>query len=130
LSGLDNKQIHIKVFFPFIKARRVQLEQNPSLIAEAEARQQELVKRTDELDTLREQARELADKLTKSEIKFRDEKERAAAESQRSLDDLQLKLANLDLKNKQMTLEENKESYAVRRKVVALEEELSKVRAS
>ena len=40
--------------------------------------------------------------------------ERLTVENQRNLDDLQLSLANLDLKYKQMTLDDNKESYAAK----------------
>lgn len=110
----------------FFKTKRSQLEQNPSLLADRECSEKKLLEVGIELEKAQVQAREATDKLAKLELRFKDEKELMASENQRNLDDLQLKLANLDLKNKQMTLEENKESYAIRRRLAALEEELGK----
>ncbi len=57
---------------------------------------------------------------------MKEEREKQATETERNMDDLQLKLANLDLKYKQLTLEDNKESYSAKRRITSLEEELAR----
>jgi hypothetical protein len=66
--------------------------------------------------------------LNLAESKLKDQKEIVNLEYQKNIDELQLKLANLDLKNKQLLNEDNRESHAVKKKLIKLEEDYEKVK--
>jgi len=91
------------------------LEENVKLVNES------LVKSKSESDSFKS-------KLEQAEAAFKLEKEKLSNENQRHLDDLQLKLANLDLKYKQIQLEDNKESHTFKRKLLVVEDEISKLK--
>jgi hypothetical protein len=66
--------------------------------------------------------------LNIAESKLKDQKEIVNLEYQKNIDELQLKLANLDLKHKQLLNEDNRESHAVKKKLIKLEEDYEKVK--
>ncbi|CAF0851109.1 unnamed protein product [Brachionus calyciflorus] len=78
-------------------------------------------------EKLKQDLNDLENGFKATETKMKEEKDRAANEYQREIDELQLKIASLDLKNKQLLLEENRESHAIKKKVVTLQEELTRV---
>ena len=66
--------------------------------------------------------------LNMAESKLKEQKELVHQEHQKSVDELHLKLANLDLKHKQLLNEDNRESHAVKKKLIKLEEDCEKLK--